>query len=241
MPKKLPRCVFAFVNFAIFVLAVSFTASAQSSGKNVYSQLNAFELTKAAQVNGEAIRVDRATITLTGTIYFSDPVNGKHTGAVFIGTGNFSAPVPDSAFERENVRRLLKADIVESNFTKAVIRTTDGTLEAIAARAQLGAPAPDAQKLSAGHDARIRKETGSNIASRMAVSMLNGEAPGFFFASFSGGKMGEFSYVFDPQTSALTRLDDMPVYPTAAYALPFGVKNGALYILTTDGMFRYTP
>jgi hypothetical protein len=48
-------------------------------------------------------------------------------------------------------------------------------------------------------------------------------------------------YVFDPQASALTRLDDMPVHPTATYALPFGIKNGALYILTVDGMFRYMP
>ena len=48
-------------------------------------------------------------------------------------------------------------------------------------------------------------------------------------------------YVFDLQTNTLTRLEDIPVHRTAAYALPFGVKNGALYILTIDGMYRYTP
>lgn len=209
MPKHLLRYVTAFVHSVILVLAAAAFASAQSAGKTVYSQLSTIELTKAAQLNGETINVDRATITMTGTIYFSDPVNGKHTGAVFIGTGNFSAPVPDSAFEKANVRRLLKADVVESNFTNAVFRTTDGSLDAFASRAQQATPPAEAQKLAAGHDARIRQETGANLASRMAVSLANAEKPGFFFASFDGGKMDDFSFVFDPQTRIPTSNFDL--------------------------------
>ncbi len=44
------------------------------------------------------------------------------------------------------------------------------------------------------------KETGANLASRTAVSILNRETPGFFFAEFAGGSRGRFGLILDYQT-----------------------------------------
>src|SRR5439155_2107370 len=46
----------------------------------------------------------------------------------------------------------------------------------------------------------ILKETAANIPSRIAISILNHEKPGFFFATFDDGNLGRFSFVLDWQT-----------------------------------------
>jgi hypothetical protein len=145
------------------------------------------------------------------------------TGAVFIGDGKFSAPVPPSEFEKENVRRLLKADAVESDFRTAVLRFSDDTFE------QLGQkPAPSqadavTQKIGRDVEARVLKETGANLSARVALSILNHEKPGFFFGSFDGGKRGRFGFVLDYQTRM----------PVASFDLNGGEK-GLIYKYDSD-------
>ena len=197
----------------------------QSHGKAVYSQINSLNLAKGARVDAQVLKVDRVTMTLTGTIYFSAPVNGKHTGAVFIGTGKFLAPVPDSGFEKANVRRLLKTDVIESDFSSAVLRMTDGSLEAVASSAQPMPIPSEAQKVAAEHNARICKDTGANLSSRLATSLLNSEQPGVFVSTMRGGKMKEFTFVFDP----LTRI------PTSNFDLNGGEKG--LIFVDRDSLF----
>ncbi len=172
---------------------------AASKEKETYNQLKAFALTGGAvQVKSLVIKKDRTQITLNGTVYLSAPVAGQTTGAVFIGEGNFSAETPPSDFEKDNVKRLLGAESVESDFKTAVFRFTDDTATQFG-QAQAGAADGRAQKLANEADERMLKETGANLPARLAVSMLNGEKPGFFFAQFEGGKRGRFSMVLDFQ------------------------------------------
>lgn len=193
--KAISRIVLCLV-----VSAAAAAAFSKTSDRSTYDQISGFQLTKGVQISDHVIKSDRVTIKLSGFVYFSDPIDGKHTGAVFIGTGEFTAPVPENSFEKAHVRRLLKADTVESNFTNAVFRVTDDSIQELAAAAKPMTIPAEAQKIALEHDKRIRKDTGTNIPGRLAVSLLNNEQPGVFFASFRGGKMKEFSYVFDPQT-----------------------------------------
>ena len=172
-----------------------------AKGKDVYERLRAATLAGgAAEVRGLVLKRDRVEMTFDGTFYFSPPVEGRVTSAVFIGEGKFRAPVPPSEFERENVRRLLGADAVESDFKTAVLKFTDDTFEVIGkGRQEGGAPPPRAEKLAAELDARVLKGTGANLSARLALSLLNGERPGFFFASFDGGRRGRFQLVLDHQ------------------------------------------
>jgi hypothetical protein len=169
-------------------------------GKELYSQLKAFSLSGgSAKAEALILKRDRAEMTFDGNFYFASPVEGRVTGAVFIGQGRFRAEVPPSGFEKDNVRRLLGADIVESDFKTAVLRFTDDTFDLIGRNREGGAANDQAQKLAAETDLRVLKQTGANLSARVALSILNAETPGFFFASFDGGKRDRFSLVLDYQ------------------------------------------
>ncbi len=200
-PSLRPLFVCACVSLAfIFGASAAFAQDgAVAKEKQTYNQLKNFALTGgSAQVNALVLKKDRAEITLTGTVYFSEPINGKPVGAVFIGEGKFTAATPPNEFEKDNVKRLLGADNIESDFKTAVFRFTDDTATQIG-QIQPGPANDRAQKLALENDARILRETGANLPGRLAVSLLNGEKPGFFLATFDGGRRGRFSMVLDYQ------------------------------------------
>ena len=153
-------------------------ASAQENpaaqGKEVYDQAKAFRLAGGSvEARGLVLKRDRAVMTFDGTFYFAAPVEGRVTGAVFVGQGTFRAEVPPSEFEKENVKRLLNEQIIESDFKTAVLRFTDDTLDRIGKdRSEAAAPAPErAQKLASELDARFTSGGAtSSPGSRTATS-----------------------------------------------------------------------
>src|SRR5215216_2885460 len=188
-----------------FMLLVAPSASAQESPapkeKQIYHQLKAFSLSgSSVEVKGLVLKRVRTQITLNGTVYLSQPVNGTITGAVFIGEGKLVADTPANDFERDNVKRLLGTDVVESDFKTAVFRFTDDTASQFGPTPAGGGAANDrAQKLAREMDERMLREIGANLPARLAISMVNAEKPGFFFAGFDGGKRGRFEMVLDHQ------------------------------------------
>ncbi|HQU85910.1 MAG TPA: M1 family aminopeptidase, partial [Pyrinomonadaceae bacterium] len=184
----------------ILLFLFSFGVSAQENGKTLYNQIKTFNLNGGkADVSNLVLKRDRVEMTFNGTFYFPAPINGKVTGAVFIGQGNFKAEVPASEFEKNNVKRMLNAELVESDFKTAVFRFTDDTFDIIGKSKTEGAASAEVQKIAAEIDNRLMKETGANISARLAISILNKENPGFFFANFDGGKRDRFSYILDHQ------------------------------------------
>ena len=176
-------------------------ASNTDPSKQLYEQVKAFNLDGGAiAAKSLTLTRDRAKMTFDGTFYFTAPISGRVTGAVFIGDGKFTAEVPPGEFEKDNVKRLLGVDIIESDFKTAVLRFSDDSAELLGKPAENTSPSdPQAEKLAKEHDARILKQTGANLAARIALSILNQEDPGFFFATFDGGKRGRFSLVLDQQ------------------------------------------
>ncbi|MGO9088716.1 MAG: M1 family metallopeptidase [Candidatus Sulfotelmatobacter sp.] len=189
------------INFAVPAGATSGPATGESAV--VYGQLKAFSLGfRVVRAENLVLKKDRATLTFRdGVLYFPAPVEGKVRGAVFLGTGSFQATAPPNEFELNNVRRLLKADEVASDFKTAVLRFTDDTYSVLGEGSQQGpTPPPEAAKLAAELDERVLKETGANLSARQMVSILNEESPGFFFAEFDGGRRGRFALVLDAQS-----------------------------------------
>jgi len=170
---------------------------------DLYSQLRVFSLASDSAIAENLIlQRDRVVITFVqGTFYFAAPVAGKVRGAVFLGTGNFHSEAPADEAERANVRRLLKADDVSSDFKTAVLEFTDDTYDVIGKGAKPGAAVPpQAQHLATELLKSLLEENGLNLASRTLESILDAENPGIFFAQFDGGKRRRFSFLFDPQT-----------------------------------------
>src|SRR5688500_10999120 len=201
---RFPQALAAVICCLLFSLASPTTLAQESPSskeKDLYNQLKAFPLTGGAvEVKGLVLKRVRAQITLDGVVYLGEPVNGVITGGVFIGEGKFIAETPPNDFEKENVKRLLGAEVVESDFKTAVFRFTDGTAAEFGqTRTDGGAGNERAQKLAREADERMLRETGANLPARLALSLLNLEKPGFFFANFDGGRRGRFSFVLDHQ------------------------------------------
>lgn len=192
------------VVFCFLLLAVASNVSAQEAAVSkehpVYTQLKAFALTGGTvDAKGLTLKRDRVQMTLDGVIYLAEPVNGTVTGGVFIGQGNVVVETPPSDFEKENVKRLLGADTIASDFKTAVFRFTDDTAKELGQARDAGVVNDRAQKLANELNPRILRETGANLAARVAISLLNAEKPGFFFAHLDGGKRGRFSIMLDHQ------------------------------------------
>jgi len=173
-------------------------------GNAVYGQLKDFNVGyRSVRAENLVLKKDRVTLTFRdGMLYFPAPVEGKVRGAVFLGTGTFQAATPPVDFERNNVRRLLKADEVSSDFKTAVLRFTDDSYSVLGegAKPEPGAPPPAAVTLAAQLDARVLEETGANLAARQMVSIINRESPGFFFVEVAGGHRGRFTFLLDSQS-----------------------------------------
>jgi hypothetical protein len=225
--RSITHRLFVAILFAAFVLLapVCFAQTNLSNDeKSFYDQIRAFSLGGgSATVSGLVLNRDRAQMTFTGTFYFATPIEGHVTGAVFVGDGKFSAQVPPSDFEKENVRRLLHADAVESDFNTAVLRFSDDTFEQLGQKPAPSQADANTQKLAKDLEMRVLKETGANLSARIASSILNNEKPGFFYANFDGGKRGRFGLVLDYQT----RL------PVANFGLNAGEK-GLVYTYQSD-------
>ena len=203
-PRARHRSLVHFLVLAAFLLGAH-AALAQDNvsakSKEFYDKIKAFSLTGgSAEAKALVLKRDRGSMTFDGTFYFTPSIDGHVTGAVFIGEGKFSAEVPPSEFEKDNVKRLLGTEIIESDFKTAVLRFSDDTFDFIGKNRQEGAAANErAQKLATEVESKILRETGANLAARVALSILNAEKPGFFCATFDGGKRGRFSFLLDYQ------------------------------------------
>lgn len=165
-----------------------------------YAALRSMALTGgAAEVSNLMLTRDRVTMTLTGTLAFTAPVNGAPMGAVFVGRGTMKAETPPGAFERDHIKRLLNAEEIESDFSTAVLRWSDDTFSALGVAPGQAAVPERATRAAQEFESRFTTETGINVASRLALSVLNKEAPGVFLAQFDGGRRGRFTYLLDPQ------------------------------------------
>ena len=101
-----------------------------------------------------------------GDFYFFAPVEGRVTGAVFVGTGRFDL-APQDAGEKRSLALLTKSDTMTQEFTTLVLRFTDGTAEEIR-RASAGAAGAPAGHVRSAADGAWR-----GTIARTEVTILN--------------------------------------------------------------------
>jgi len=184
----MPAAVFLFVA-AIDALAGVVPAVYAQSGSNsdpVYQAL------RNLSVGGEPLTVsnldlkrDAATFHLrSGTVCFAAPVQGKVTGAFFVGDGNLVLEPPAS--ERGMLKLLTKENEFSENFAQLVLRFTDSTYDEIkkGATAASGGCDPGLLKDSQ-HVTRTKLK--ENLEARILLDVLSTD-PGGLFVAFVHGK-----------------------------------------------------
>jgi hypothetical protein len=204
-PSSVVRSALLVMIFVPGLFSTLIAQSPQSSdAAALYQQLqNSSAADKSIHLENMVLERDRVTMTFTnGIIYLSPAVAGKVRSAVFVGSGKFQAAPPPVPFEQDNLRRLLKADDVSSDFKTAVLRFTDNTADEFLKQGFLqgDSASQQAAHLAADLEPSLLKETGMNIAGRQLEAILNRETPDIFLIQVDGGKRGRFTYLFDPQS-----------------------------------------
>ncbi len=196
-----------------------------------YQQLRSIGLsTEAAAASNLVLKRDAGTFTFrSGAFHFLAPVNGKVTGAVFVGDGSFTL-TPPLDVEKRNLMLLTKGQPFVEDFSQAVFRFTDGTAEEIKKAAGAAPAGPDggaAGVLSDVQDA-LKKKLSYNLHGRILQDVLS-PAPGKLFVAFLRGKKfnDKTVYFMDPHG-----IPDLGNPQTGPYL--FGAAPEEVALLTYD-------
>jgi hypothetical protein len=233
--------------------AVSADTPAGANSDPAYRQLRNLTLGgEAVSVSGLDLRRDAATFHLrSGTVCFVAPVQGKVTGAVFIGDGNIilAPPLPS---EVTSLKMLTKENEFSENFNQMVLRFTDSTYDEIK---KAGSPAPG------GCDAGLLRDSQNamrhnlmlkwNLDGRVLQDVLSSEPGGFFLAFIQGKKYnGKEIFAIDPhgapplimpvepEEGEFVTYDDNKLGVWAAFHASDEYKNGKATGSQTNGVIH---
>jgi hypothetical protein len=120
----------------------------------------------------------------SGSVCFAAPVQGKITGAVFVGDGNLGIEPPPS--ERGMLKLLTKENEFSENFTQLVLRFTDSTYDEIKKSGTAASGGCDAGLLKDSQRA-TRTRLKENLEERILQDVLSPEQ-GSLFEAFIHGK-----------------------------------------------------
>jgi hypothetical protein len=165
----------------------------------VYQQLrNAGLSGEAVSVSNLDLKREIGTFHLrSGTVCFLTPAQGKVTGAIFMGDGNFVIDTT-SAPERSMLKLLTREDEFSENFNHLVLRFTDGTYDELKKAGSVASGSCDAGLLKDSQNA-TRHKLKNNLELRILEDVLSAE-PGLLFAAFIHGKRysDKELYIIDP-------------------------------------------
>jgi hypothetical protein len=166
-----------------------------------------------------------------GSFYFFAPVEGRVTGAVFVGAGRFYLKA-QAIGEQRSLALLTKSDSMTEAFSTLVLRFTDGTADEIrkASTGNAGAPEKHVQEAAKELATNYRKYLSDNIDLRMLQDVLSGREGEYFLASFHMGNLltgRNVLFIVDPEGTAhaspdqveLTTWSDVEMQPWVAYKM----------------------
>jgi Peptidase family M1 domain len=191
-------CTLAVVSLSA-ALARAQTGAPAPNADPVYQQLRSIGLGgEAVNVKDFELKRDAATFHLhSGTVCFTAPVQGKVTGAVFVGSGNLVID-PPSLDEAKSLKLLTKENEFSEQFERLALRFTDSTYEDIK---KAGTPTTGGCDSGLLQDSQhtTRKKLHTNISARILEDLLS-EKPGGLFVAFVQGKRydSKLLFIIDP-------------------------------------------
>ena len=195
--------------FPLFILAAALAAASAQTPAAPAAGPNsdpAYQALRNVGLSGEAVSVNNVELKRdagifrfrSGTVCFVAPVNGKVTGALFSGEGNFVLD-PPSETEKKSLKLLSKENEFSENFSQAVLRFTDSTYDDVKKAGTAGGGGCDAGQLKdTQHTTRHKLKT--NLEVRLLADVLSPEQGGYFIAFIHGKKYdGQELFEIDPQ------------------------------------------
>jgi hypothetical protein len=186
---------------ALFLLAASASAAAAAEPDAVLNQLAKIRLDRARVLSVRDITLVRDALSISlnrGALVFTEPVEGRVTGAVFIGSGDLLVIPPDRA-ERQQLFRFTKSALLNEHFETALLRFTDDTQAEIlrqhAQHAVEDVDAEDVEELLRWESELQRRAEYLN--SQLLADMIGSAKRPFFLAQIEGAQFGWFDAVYD--------------------------------------------
>jgi len=180
-----------------------------------------------ATVSNVVLQQDLGTFTLkSGEIYFLKPSAGRVTGAVFIGSGEFSL-TPPTPVEQSAIAIFTGGPGIKEAFTGLEMFFTDKTFDDLKAMpgvtmAKAGPQAEKARGLYRAREAVLRQQLHSNIDSRILADVYAPARHGFFTTFIDGEHFNKLVYTVDPQG-----IPD--VYPEQVALISYGDTDGGIW------------
>jgi hypothetical protein len=186
---------FTFISSSLFAQ----TAAPGPNSDPTYQALRNLTLgSESVSVSNVELKREGATFHLhSGVVCFVAPVNGKVTGAVFLGDGNFVLD-PSTDMERKSLKMLTKEDEFSENFSQMVLRFTDSTYDELKSLGKPGGGGCEAGPLKDIQNT-TRHKLKNNLEARILADVMSTEPSGYF-AAFIHGKHydGQEIYEIDP-------------------------------------------
>jgi hypothetical protein len=200
----------ALVTSVLLLIATAATRGVGTSTDKVgpavtlYRQLRDLGLDPARVYRIRDVGLDRGEIHISlnsGTIAFSQNVEGRVTGAFFDGDGEILL-VPPNRVERGSMALLTGTPILEERFLTAFFRFNDNTFERLAPSLL---PAEDTAEFLARWDPTFRQLCASDafeLLRFLTWQTSSGDSPGTFWrARLAGLHLGPFDVLFDNENA----------------------------------------
>src|SRR5271167_3821043 len=184
----------------VILLISASPASAQTpNGDGNYQQLRNIALgSEAVTVSNFTLKRDAATFQLnSGTVCFLSPVQGKVTGAVFVGEGRLllTPPLPS---EERSLSLLSREPEFSESFIHLVLRFTDNSYDQLKKAGSTSSSSCDPGLLRDSQNA-TRKKLHYNLEARISQDVLSPQPGGLFVAFVHGKKYNsKILFVIDP-------------------------------------------
>jgi hypothetical protein len=167
-------------------------------------------------------------MTFNGQFFFLPPIEGKVTGAIFIGEGEFRLD-PVLSIEKKHISTLTHSPSLTDQFTKMAIRFTDSTYDEIKKQFGVQAGQGSAAAQSILDDSRSSLRRGRffryNLDGRILMDILSPRQAGLFQAFFHGKEYGPMIYGIDPLGNPLIAPEEVAL--VALSESNFGIWYGA--------------
>lgn len=189
---------------------------AQGEAPDLMAQLTSLSLGgEVYRVRDLTLRRDVLSVSFTrGVLAFLEPVEGRATGAVFIGSGDVLALMPE-AVERAQMARFTGSPVLNERFDVAILRFTDDTREEIlgvlGSRAREEMRTEDLEALLPWDE--NLGETSRFLNFRLLEDLMGSPDRPVFFAAVRGATLGWFDAVYDARSSEEVRISaagDLP-------------------------------
>ena len=186
------RANFWFLCLCLGIFPSILAADQSPNADASYQQLRTITLgTEAISVSDVDLKRDAAHFQLnSGTVCFLSPVQGKVTGAIFIGQGRLllTPPIPS---EERSLMLLTKQPEFSETFGRMLLRFTDDTYEELKKAGKPGSATACEAGLLADSQHTMRKKFHYNLDARILQDVLSPEPGGFFVAFIHGQRYSD--------------------------------------------------